>query len=218
MTRTFENYDRVYQRQWHWPYAGRRARLREWYKLKQHVVRRVGIKPGARVLELACGQGYHVDAMRRMGFDVTGIDLSAAGIEFAQRTFPQSRFMHLDAAAPLPFESGSFDLVWSHGAGFFHYNIHTPETEKLIREHVRLVRPNGHYLIMISSNLSGAKPDTVMQQEWQHTLEDLRQALRPHGRAIETDWFPIRRWLVGPATNNGYAVATLRVAEQSDPA
>jgi SAM-dependent methyltransferase len=211
-TRTFENYDRVYREDWHWRYTGVRTHLREWYKLRRHVVRRVGLRPGAPVLEIACGQGYHVDVMRRMGFDVTGIDLSVGGIDFARRIFPESRYLHLDATGPLPFDSGSFDLVWSHGAGFFHYDIHTPQVHELIGEHVRLVRPGGHYLIMISSDLSGDHPDTAMQKEWQHTLEDLRKALRPQGDDIETDWFPIRRWLVGPATKNGYAVATLRVA------
>ena len=210
-TRTFENYDRVYEAAWHWPYRHLRSRLREWYKLRRHVAGRVGLRKGARVLEVACGQGYHVDSLRRMGFDVTGVDLSAGGVDFARRTFPASRFLHLDASTRMPFPDGSFDLVWSHGAGFFHYNIKTPEVEAIIREHVRLVAPGGHYLIMISSDLSGAKPDTAMRKEWQHTRQDLAEVLRRHGRQIETDWFPIRRWLVGPATCNGYVVGTLRI-------
>jgi SAM-dependent methyltransferase len=124
--RTFENYDRAYREAWHWEYTRLVPRAREWHKLRRHVVQRVGLRKGSRVLEVACGQGYHVDALRRMGFDVMGVDLSAGAIEFAQRVFPDSSFRHLDAAARMPFDDASFDLVCRTGRGFFTTTFSVP--------------------------------------------------------------------------------------------
>jgi SAM-dependent methyltransferase len=207
-------YEVGYSGHWHWKFNP----AREWWKLKRHVVRRVGLRKGARVLEVACGQGYHVNALRRMGYRVTGVDISRAGIEFAQSRFPEDDFRHIDAAQPMPFADRSFDLVWSHGAGFFHYCITDEATATIVRDHLRYVKPGGHYLVMISSDLSGKRPgpgEEPWAREWMHTLDDFRSMLGRHGGTVDVGWFPVRRGVFGPPVPKhvGYAVATLRVPE-----
>jgi SAM-dependent methyltransferase len=204
-------YEQGYCGHWHWRFNP----IREWWKLKHHVIRRIGLKKGSRVLEIACGQGYHVNALRRMGYRVSGADISQAGIDFARSRFPDDDFHQVDAAKPMPFEERSFDLVWSHGAGFFHYCITDSATEAIVREHLRYVKPGGHYLVMISSDLSGNRPgsgEKPWAREWMHTLDDFRLMLGRHDGTVEAGWFPVRRWAFGPAVPNhvGYAVATLR--------
>ena len=39
----------------------------------------------AEILDLACGKGRHAIYLNELGYDVTGIDLSAASIEFAKK-------------------------------------------------------------------------------------------------------------------------------------
>lgn len=213
-------YEAAYRDEWHWDFTRPSARLREWWKLKRHIIHRVGLKRGARVLEIACGQGYHVHALRRMGFRVTGVDISPSAIAFAKHHFPTDDFRCIDAAKPLPFLESSFDLVWSHGAGFFHYDITDDATETIVRSHLTLVRPEGHYLVMVSTNLSRRRPGPDQLPyafEWQHTLEDFRTMLTKHGSDVSVDWFPIRRWVFGPpvASGNGYGVGVLRVSRAS---
>ncbi len=41
--------------------------------------------PGSTMVDIACGKGRHSKALADMGFDVTGIDLSAASIEEAKK-------------------------------------------------------------------------------------------------------------------------------------
>ena len=205
-------YESAYTGHWHWDYTKPLPRLREWWKLKRHVVGRVGLAKGSRVLEIACGQGYHVNALRRMGYRVTGVDISEAAINFARRHFPNDNFLCVDAARPLPFPERSFDLVWSHGAGFFHYDITDDATEHIVRSHLKLVRPGGHYLVMISSNLSGDRPSPHEPQwafEWQHRKEDVRSMLARHPHQMgSVNWFPVRRFLIGPRVS-GYVVGTI---------
>lgn len=41
--------------------------------------------PGSTMVDIACGKGRHSKALADMGFDVTGMDLSAASIEEAKK-------------------------------------------------------------------------------------------------------------------------------------
>jgi SAM-dependent methyltransferase len=44
-----------------------------------------GLRPGGRVLDVACGSGRHVLGLARRGWAVTGLDVSAEAVEFARR-------------------------------------------------------------------------------------------------------------------------------------
>src|SRR5690606_41341056 len=50
-------------------------------------------KHDARLLDIACGRGRHATYLQKKGYDVTGIDLSVANIQFATQ-FENSK-MHL---------------------------------------------------------------------------------------------------------------------------
>jgi SAM-dependent methyltransferase len=69
--------------------------------------------PGSgRCLDLGCGQGHFFDAVRRLGWDIVGIDLSADQLRAAAGRAPDVELVHADAGAvPLPDES--FDAGFS---------------------------------------------------------------------------------------------------------
>ena len=42
-------------------------------------------KPGARMVDIACGRGRHSCMLAKLGFDVTGFDLSFESIDYAMQ-------------------------------------------------------------------------------------------------------------------------------------
>jgi 2-polyprenyl-3-methyl-5-hydroxy-6-metoxy-1,4-benzoquinol methylase len=55
------------------------------------------LKPGARILDVGCGNGYTAGQFLTRGCDVVGIDLSESGIQLAGKGHPQGRFEKLAA-------------------------------------------------------------------------------------------------------------------------
>ena len=53
------------------------------------------IRPGARVLDVGCGNGYNTGQYLSWGCTAVGIDASDAGISMAQRAYPQGRFVSM---------------------------------------------------------------------------------------------------------------------------
>lgn len=72
------------------------------------------VPSGAQILEVAPGPGHLAVELARLGFDVTGVDLSATFVglatEHARQAGVPARFLHGNAAA-LPLPDAAFDLV-----------------------------------------------------------------------------------------------------------
>jgi 2-polyprenyl-3-methyl-5-hydroxy-6-metoxy-1,4-benzoquinol methylase len=73
------------------------------------------LKPGARVLNVGCGNGYTVGQFVERGCEVVGIDLSESGIVLARSNYPKARFECLPADDQILNKLGvpAFDLVVS---------------------------------------------------------------------------------------------------------
>jgi 2-polyprenyl-3-methyl-5-hydroxy-6-metoxy-1,4-benzoquinol methylase len=73
------------------------------------------IGPGARILDIGCGNGLAVAELAKLGCTVVGIDLAEAGIRFARETCPTGRFELLPADSNVLENLGEdpFDLVYS---------------------------------------------------------------------------------------------------------
>jgi len=214
---THAGYDAVYRDRWHYNYTGLRAHVREWAKLKFEIVRHFGIAKGSRVLEVACGQGQHVALMDRLGMRTTGVDVSIEAVKFAHERLPSADVRHVDATGDLPFAPGEFDVIWSHGAAFFHYDVTDAETANIVRGHLRYLKPGGLYILAIATDLSGRKPPKGPNGwgsvVWMNTLDDYTQLLlglcatrdlaRPDVR-----WVAARRFvpLLGPRMRDGMAI------------
>ena len=48
------------------------------------IIDRLELEPGAKILDLACGQGRHAIRLAQLGYDVTGLDLSEVLLERAK--------------------------------------------------------------------------------------------------------------------------------------
>lgn len=109
------------------------------------------LAPGQHMLDAGSGSGWVARQAARGAPDaqVTGIDLSA---DFAAAAQALARdeglgnvtFRQGDVTA-LPFDAGSFDLVWSQYVLFF-----LPDPARAIAEFVRVTRPGGRVTLAVT--------------------------------------------------------------------
>ena len=67
------------------------------------------IQPPGRLLEVGAGAGFFMKAAERAGWDVAGIEISEAGVQFAQTELGLD--VKQEAAEDITFEKDSFDVV-----------------------------------------------------------------------------------------------------------
>lgn len=115
---------------------------------RRAAVRATGVRPGDRVIDVACGSGkLAVELAAAVGPTgrVTGVDLSPGMIEVARRTqraLTQLDFIVANALA-LPFDDGAFDAAT---IAFGLRNL--ADYEAGFRELARVVRPGGRVVCL----------------------------------------------------------------------
>lgn len=83
----------------------------------------LNLRPGATILDLACGRGRHSKYLFRQGFDVTGVDLSAESIAYAKEyEKPGLHFEVHDMCLPYP---QKFDAVFNLFTSFGYFENET---------------------------------------------------------------------------------------------
>lgn len=104
------------------------------------------------VLEIGCGIGTDGLQFARHGARYTGVDLTPTAIKISRERFElfdaHGQFEVANAEA-LPFPDESFDHVYSFGV--IH---HSPNTETIVREMHRVLRPGGTFCIMVYNKAS----------------------------------------------------------------
>jgi SAM-dependent methyltransferase len=105
----------------------------------------LGIKPGERVLDVACGAGQLSLPAARAGAIVTGIDIATNLLDQAraraQAEGLKIRFDEGDAEA-IPSDDASFDLVFSFIGAMF-----APRPERVAAELIRVCRLGGRIVM-----------------------------------------------------------------------
>ena len=107
----------------------------------EEFVARLQLRPGMKVLDVACGTGNQSIPAARAGAQVTGVDIANNSLEQArQRAEAEGlkiRFMEGDAEQ-LPFDAAEFDVVLSMFGAMF-----APRPELVASELVRVCKPAG---------------------------------------------------------------------------
>jgi SAM-dependent methyltransferase len=102
---------------------------------------------GEEVLEIGVGLGSDFLRFVRAGARATGVDLTQHAVELVRRRLDLEG---LDAdvlqadAEQLPFADASFDRIYSWGV--LH---HSPDTDRAVREAIRVLRPGGRLCVML---------------------------------------------------------------------
>jgi len=153
-----------------------------------------------RVLEIGCGLGTDGAQFSKSGADYTGVDLTEAAVELAQKRFElfelPGTFRTADAEH-LDFPEDSFDLVYSHGV--LH---HTPDTVGAVKEVHRVLKPGGRAIVMLYHrdsynyriNISLLRRAGVHLLRWNSGVKFVRlltgeseEALREHARKLKQE-------------------------------
>ena len=104
-------------------------------------ITRINLKPGMKVLDVACGTGNQSIPAARAGAQVTGLDIAPNLLEQArQRAHAENlkiEFVEGDAEK-LPYPAGQFDVVLSMFGAMF-----APRPEVVASELKRVCRPGG---------------------------------------------------------------------------
>jgi glycosyltransferase involved in cell wall biosynthesis/ubiquinone/menaquinone biosynthesis C-methylase UbiE len=102
---------------------------------------------GDHLLEIGGGMGTDLAQFAKHGAIVTDVDLSAGHLRLAKENFClrglTGTFVHHDAES-LPFDEGTFDVVYSNGV--IH---HTPNTTRAVAEIFRVLKPGGRAIVMV---------------------------------------------------------------------
>ena len=103
---------------------------------------------GLAGIDIGCGEGHNTRLLAKQGARVTGIDIAALFIEKAQeweQNEPLQIHYQVASAVALPFINQSFDFATS-----FMCFMDIPETEKVLAEAYRVLKPGGFLQFSIS--------------------------------------------------------------------
>jgi SAM-dependent methyltransferase len=99
------------------------------------------------ILDFGCGVGNSLPYFRRYfpRSTITGLDVSAKSLAVARQRFPEiGTLVKFDGAGPLPFLSGSFDVIFA--ACVFHH-IAAQQQLPFFEEWHRLLKPGGRAFV-----------------------------------------------------------------------
>lgn len=138
-----------------------------------------------RMLEVACGNGFHTNVFRKMGFDCTGVDRSPIGIAWARLHHPKATYHCADIMGDMPVPRHAFDVVLARGCSNYHYDLHTEQALATTRHMLSYLKPGGVFVMIILTDLSGRKePDKV----WHNKLSDYEEHFRAFGLRYSVHW------------------------------
>lgn len=103
---------------------------------------KLGLPPGARVLDAPCGAAALSVGLKRRGFEVWGAD-----VDRSAEARLDGRFRRADLNSPLPWDDGAFDAVFSI-EGFEHLE----NGFAFLREARRVLKPGG-LLVLTTPNI-----------------------------------------------------------------
>jgi cyclopropane fatty-acyl-phospholipid synthase-like methyltransferase len=127
---------------------------------------RLGLNPDSTVLEIGSGAGgYAVHLAATVGCHVTGVDVNAGGVRFANELArargleSRVRFQECDVSRGIPFDVNDFDAIYSNDAF-----CHIPNRLGLLLDARRAMKPGGRLLysdaIVVTGQLTSEETAT----------------------------------------------------------
>lgn len=148
---------------------------------------------GARVLDCPCGQGRHAHLLAESGYDVDGVDYSAALLKRASEcgTGKQLRYTRADMRKLPARWRGRFDAVVNlfTSFGFF---AQPADDARVIREFARVLKPGG-VLIWHGASRDGVAA-RFLARDWWRTRDGTMVAQQRHFDplsgvlTVDTEW------------------------------
>jgi ubiquinone/menaquinone biosynthesis C-methylase UbiE len=142
---------------------------------------------GAKILDCGCGPGQDSEVFAKLGFNVTGIDITPEFVEMAARRVPEANFIQMDMMA-INLPPDTFDGVW---VSFSLLHIHQTDVPKVLSNLRNIMKANGKMMIAlhrgpktawVTANISGLNHNCSVQ-EW--VQPDLERVIQESGFEIE---------------------------------
>ncbi|MHC4994938.1 MAG: class I SAM-dependent methyltransferase [Planctomycetota bacterium] len=139
----------------------------------------VGLKPPARVLDICCGAGRHLQTLLDLGFDAHGVDLSEHLLRLAEgRPGLAGRVTHADVRN-LPFE-GEFDAAVNLFTSFGYFPT-DEENEAALGQMVKTLRTGG---VLVMDLVNRAWLERVFEPTDNFTTENPRLTVEIRRRLV----------------------------------
>lgn len=143
----------------------------------------------SKVLDAGCASGRDSNELQKMGFDITGIDISKGLLAIAKKTFPQVKFVEGNFLK-LPFENASFKGIWAH-ASLLHFETED-DVIKALKEFARVLEKHGVLLLRVRELQNGQKKYAILSDKLSEhnrffqyfTKEEVENKLRKAGFTI----------------------------------
>ena len=103
---------------------------------------------GSRALDFGCGTGRSTRVLRKLGFDVTGVDISEDMLRVARTTDPSGDYRLVLGDDLNQFAASSFDLVL---CAFPFDNVRGEMKARIFRDLAKLLAPSGIIINLVSS-------------------------------------------------------------------
>ena len=132
----------------------------------------VSVEPGMRILDFGCGDGMMVRQFREIAEsgEAWGVDINGSQMMWCQRHLsPPFKFVTTTSFPHLPFEEGSFDLIYSFSV-FTHI---CDLAEAWLLELRRILRPGGVLYLTVHDNHT---IDLIYKKNRGFQFEQLRDA------------------------------------------
>lgn len=138
---------------------------------------------GAKILDCGCGPGQDSEVFAKLGFNVTGIDITPKFIEMASRRVPDANFIQMDMM-DINLSPDTFDGVW---VSFSLLHIHQTDVPKVLSNIKRIMKTNGKMMIAlhrgpktdwVAANISGLNHNCSVQEWVQSDFERVIQESR----------------------------------------
>jgi ubiquinone/menaquinone biosynthesis C-methylase UbiE len=143
----------------------------EQYHLR--LARRLQIKQGSKVLDVACGLGGWLRACSSLGAEPFGVDISTRAISLCQEAMPQGSFL-AQPAETLPYPDTCFDVITCLGS-----LEHFVEPVSALREMARTAKPGASILIVVPNSNFIARKVGIYNGTQQTAAKE--EARPPHG-------------------------------------
>jgi SAM-dependent methyltransferase len=109
----------------------------------EEAIRRVGITPGQRVLDIGCGTGVFLRLVAERGAVPFGLDASQALLEIARERVPEAELI-VGEMEQLPYDDDAFNLVTGFNSFFF-----AADLVAALREAGRVAKPGAPVVIQV---------------------------------------------------------------------
>jgi len=136
-----------------------------------------------RLLEIACGMGFHTNVLYSLGYNITGLDISSVGIEEARASSTGAQFLCENTAHFIP--SAPYTGILCRGHSWYHYNLDETALNNT-RRIFEWLEPNGIFVLQIATDFSGTRPKGKIHN---NTVEQYLSLFEKVGTVtFITDW------------------------------